>query len=214
MRIPILVLLLAALVPLSCRTYGGHGSEEAALRQIEAAHVEFERDLVRAKNDMRSVAEAADANASLGAIASRLEAVVLAHEAMLTHHATQVEEARHARTYRKLNRTLGGIIADQDVVYERYRDILQLARARRDTTAGRRGQSPSVIPRYHVVPPYFERMQNASYFGPIGGIAQALAAETSAAPPAEAALAAEGSATEAASDGGVPAGTADTATGQ
>lgn len=169
------MLILAMLVPLSCRTYGGHGSEEATLEQIEAAHAAFERDLAQAKNDLRLVSAEGGSDGPAAGIAGRLEAVVLVHDAMVAHHAELAEQARqHAGSYRFLNRTLGGMLSDQEVVYGQYADLLRFieSAASVDSVESR----SSVIPRYHVVPPYFERLQHASYIRPVGNISRTVSA--------------------------------------
>ncbi len=160
-------LILVALVPLSCRTYGGYGSEEASLKQMEAAHQQFARDLGQAQNDLRLVGSTDGGQQS--ALATRFAQAVEAHQELVQRHESLIEDARaNAGSYRYLSRTLRGMISEQEAIYRTYQRIINEARVQADSTYASR--SGSVLNRPHVVPPYFERMQNASYFRPVGGV--------------------------------------------
>ena len=172
-RISLLILLVASFV--GCRTYGGYGSEEATLRQIEAAQVQLSRDLVQARNDLRSLQASAAGSAQLQAAANAYEGVVRAHEALVAEHEAIVEEARSNNdAYRFLSRTLRGMHSEQQNLHQRYRDILHGVRSA--AVMGAPTRPGTVIPRYHVVPPFYERIENADYITSVGGAWRALPA--------------------------------------
>ncbi|HEX7072114.1 MAG TPA: hypothetical protein VF190_14980 [Rhodothermales bacterium] len=164
-------LLIPVVLITGCRTYGGHGSEEAALSQIEAAYEQFERELAQAKSDLSTLQAAASNNAALAGASAQLDEAVREHEALLAEHAERVEAAReHAGNYRFLHRTLGGMLSEQEMLSRQYQMIEDDLRMQADSTFTAR--SGSVIPRYHVVPPYFERLQNESYIQPAGNVSR------------------------------------------
>ena len=191
-RISVGVLVVASLVPLSCRTYGGHGSEEASIQQIEAAVEQFSRDLSQAQNDLRLINETQGAQQNV--LAAHFARTVETHERLAERHAQMLEDVQqHAGSYRHVSRTLRGMITEQETVYNSYLRVINAMRKQQDSTYTAR--SGSVISRPHVVPPYFEHMQNASYARPIGGVSRlaeegAAAATTTASPTADAPAAA------------------------
>lgn len=168
-RISVGVLVVASLVPLSCRTYGGHGSEEASLQQIEAAVEQFSRDLSQAQNDLRLINAAQSPQQN--ALAAHFARTVEAHERLAERHKQMLEDAQqNAGSYRHVSRTLRGMITEQETIYNSYLRVINAMRTQQDSTYAAR--SGSVISRPHVVPPYYERMQNASYARPIGGVSR------------------------------------------
>src|SRR5690606_2429495 len=117
-------LLLLVTLPLGCRTYGGHGTEDATLRQIEAAQAQFARDLVQARNDLRSLTETVGGNAALQPAVEAYQSALQAHEALVHAHEGIVEDARsNPGAYRYLSRTLRGMHSEQEAVYRRYQRI-------------------------------------------------------------------------------------------
>ena len=159
---------------MGCRTYGGYGSEAETLEQIEAAHETFTRDLAQAQADLRALTSAAEPDSLVMTVANRMQSVVLVHEATLEEHAERLAEAQeNTGSYRFLSRTLGGMLSDQEVIYLRYRDILQTLEAMADTA--RVDSAPAgATQRYHVAPPFYERLRTRAYTHPTGEIGRAL----------------------------------------
>lgn len=160
-RLLSLAVIIASLVPLSCRTYGGYGSEEAIREQIEAAYQSFERDLVYARNDLQALMSRSADDELAGRVTSRMEEIIVLHETMLAEHQRLVQKANDGTTYRALKRTFGGMLADHHFIYLRYTD-LRAAMSEPDTTRYL-GQGGEASRRYHVLPPFYERIRNASY---------------------------------------------------
>lgn len=172
-RIGIVILVAAGILPISCRTYGGHGSEAATLDQIEAAYEAFARQLGQARNDLRSMQGEPGMDERSTAVLERLDAAVEWHVRVLADHEQRVEQARrNAGSYRFLSRTLGGMISEQDLVQSRYQAILDQARSAPDTAVS--VGSPMAGARYHVVPPFYERLENASQRRAVGTLSWTL----------------------------------------
>lgn len=169
----VIFIVTVALAPLSCRTYGGYGSEAAALQQIEAAHQAFARDLARAQIDLRALGEAGQETDRFSPLAARMEQAVAWHESMVVEHESLLEAARQKPgAYRFLSRTLRGMLAEQEIVHARYREIAQSIASQSNgrTEPG----SPLTGARYHVVPPYYERLTNAQSRRSAGAVSWAL----------------------------------------
>lgn len=180
-------------MPLGCRTYGGHGSEEETLRQIEHAIENFESDLLTARADLRAFGGRASGASRLEPIVQGFERTIQEHEAMLESHRSRLEEAVGERgSYRYVSRTLRAILSEQEALRLRYRYWMRAAESRGAAVASAAGGSGMVgadtslaaadtasasaagdAPvewgrprrggaRYHVAPPFYERLRNAS----------------------------------------------------
>lgn len=153
MRVTLILLLL--FVVAGCRTYGDHyGNEEALLANILEANERFGEELARAQGELAAL-ESVEA---FGDYAARYAAVAQVHEAILAEHRDLAEEAKeHDDNYRFLHRLYGAIISDQQIVKDRYGELVSaMARAAaRDTTA--RAPVPDQS-RYQVAPAFYERI--------------------------------------------------------
>ena len=186
--------LLLALVASGCRTYGGYGSTEEMLGKIQQATQLFAEELERSKGEQEALQRAAAANPALADFAERFTAVVERQEAVVAEQQALVEGV-HAGgnilfdwvgpdSYRRLHSAYGAIISDQQIVRDRYAEVLMdLQQAVGATTPAQRMPS-----RYQVAPQFYERIRSASGQHSVADIlAQAAAAPAAVAPDAQAA---------------------------
>ncbi len=162
--------LLLALVASGCRTYGGYGSTEETLGKIQQATQLFAEELERSRGEQEALQRAAAANPALAAFAERFAAVVERQEAVVAEQQA-LAEAAHAGgnilfdwvgpdSYRRLHSTYGAIISDQQIVRDRYAEVLMdLQQAVGATTPAQRVPLQS---RYQVAPQFYERIRYAS----------------------------------------------------
>ncbi len=160
--------LLLALVASGCRTYGGYGSTEETLGQIQQATQLFAEELERSRGEQEALQRAAAANPALADFAERFAAVVERQEAVVAEQQA-LAEAAHAGgnilfdwvgpdSYRRLHSTYGAIISDQQIVRDRYAEVLMdLQHAVGATTLARRVPLQS---RYQVAPQFYERLHS------------------------------------------------------
>ena len=162
--------LLFVFVAAGCRTYGGYGSTEEMLEKIQQATQRFAEDYERAQGERDALRRAASKDASLAALAERFAAIV-EHQgaAVEAQRALAAEAAEHAGSnilfawvgpdsYRKLHRTYGAIITDQQIVQDRYgevlRDVKQAMGASSVLSVEEQG-------RYQVAPHFYKRLEYA-----------------------------------------------------
>lgn len=120
MRIRTLCLLTALLLFTGCRTYGGHGSEEATYAQILEALDRYEAFAERMQADAQELANASDQNPLAASYSLRFADIVVAQEATLDKIRHLAAGVSSGSSYRALNRTLGAVISEQEVIDDRY----------------------------------------------------------------------------------------------
>lgn len=160
--------LLLALVASGCRTYGGYGSTEEMLGKIQQATQLFAEELERSRGEQEALQRAAAANPTLADFAERFAAVVERQEAVVAEQQALAERA-HAGgnilfdwvgpdSYRRLHSTYGAIISDQQIVRDRYAEVLMDVQQ----AVGGPAQRVPLQSRYQVAPPFYERLRYAS----------------------------------------------------
>lgn len=150
----ILVFLALPLVMLGCRTYGGHGSEQLTIQQIEKAVSNFGQSLNRAQFNMESLQQTRSPAVS-DSFVERYKTLVEAHREIYTKQEERLDELRGSDDYRKLSRALGAFITEQEGMAKQYRALVTAA----DTTI--RAFEVPPMSRYYMVPPFYERIRNA-----------------------------------------------------
>ena len=175
-----------------CRTYGGYGSTEDMLGKIQQATQRFAEDYERAQGERDALQRAASDDPALVALAERFAAVVERQGALVEEHRALAEEASAGGnilfawvgpdTYRQLHRTYGALITDQQIVQDRYgevlRDLQQAVGAASALTVQEEG-------RYQIAPHFYNRIEYALDQRAVADIlTQARAADDMAAPTA------------------------------
>lgn len=161
-------MLLLMLVAAGCRTYGGYGSAEETLAKIQEATQRFAEDHERAQGERDALQRAATANPALAALAARFAAVVERQGALVEQHRVWAEEASAGGNilfawvgpdaYRQLHRTYGALITDQQIVQDRYAEVLRGLQQAVGGTPARRVQEEG---RYQIAPQFYDRIEYA-----------------------------------------------------
>jgi hypothetical protein len=157
---PVFVALLALLLATTgCRTYGGYGSEEGTVAQIQQANADFDSRLDRARSDLELLQQSAQENPSLEGLVSVYEQVVAMHEDKLALHQSYAEGLTEDSGYREISRKYGAVISEQRLVSIRYQEmherIQQTLRTGETST-----ESAALQSSYQVVPLYYRRAEN------------------------------------------------------
>ena len=182
--------LLLAFIAAGCRTYGGYDSAEKTLDEIREATERFAEDYERAQGERDALQRAAGNNPALGALAERFAAVVEHQGMVVEEHRTLAEEASAGGnilfawvgpdSYRKLHRTYGAIISDQQVVHDRYAEVL------RELQQAVGGEAPAMVReegRYQVTPQFYKRIVSAQQKSVTDILAQQQSSSTPPPPP-------------------------------
>lgn len=151
----ILGILFAGSLFSGCRTYGGHGSEEATYQQILKAHQIFQEDFARKQAELSRLEQAAGEGEVFGTLAAQYAQVVSGHEVVLSDTAHDIAGLSEDSGYRELHRTLGAIISRQNTIKIQYERLLSNAfeaQTPADTTI--QVQRP-----YSLIPPYYRRVE-------------------------------------------------------
>lgn len=152
-RIAIVVL---ALTVTGCRTYGGFGAKEANMEAIQRANEAFEQDLAVALQYAQQLESAAATDPLAAGQFERFQSVVLAHETILEDHKALADRlSTGSNKYRTVARTLGAIIAEQEMIRNRYEGLLPGAEPENPRVLGIWDQLTDA--RYVVAPPFYER---------------------------------------------------------
>ncbi len=150
------LLLVGALA--GCRTYGSYGNVEAHRDQIRVAAQAFEASLARNQADYRLLAGRAAANPALAGPTERMAALVAEQETALAEIRETLDGLDDEDDYRWLNRTYGALITRQQMVNDRYADVVR--GVVRDTTERSYLESAISASRFSVVPPQYYRVNN------------------------------------------------------
>ena len=161
MQAPVLCVLLLVGLLTGCRTYGGYGSEEAAIEEMAQAVDNYEDMLVRAEAVLAGLREAEGENVEMGLLAERFAAVVTGHAVLLEEQKEYVAVLAGSGDYRKISRVLGAVISEQKMTARQYTEVLERGLTAPDTTAQLVRASIDPLGRYYVIPPYYERVRRA-----------------------------------------------------
>lgn len=164
------MVLLAGVLAAGCRTYGGYGTEEETVEQILAANELFEQDLEEARVGLLTFEEWSARSPALATQAERLRALLYTHEAILAEHQDWAADvAADPGDYRSLNRVLGAILAEQEMIWQRYVELFSETESTYYASFGVPGAHDTtlvvpgdVVPegRYIITPPFYERIAN------------------------------------------------------
>ena len=125
MRLNTALLLAAALMLVTgCRTYGGYGSEEATYNEIQEAAQRYADRVERLAGDYQALTEASAQDAELAAYALRMADIIEHAEATLAFHLHRAETLEEGDSYRELSRALGAMISEQQILEDRYADLV------------------------------------------------------------------------------------------
>ena len=159
---------LLALVASGCRSYGSYGSREEIYGKIQQATQLFAEELERSRGEQDALQRAAAAHPALADFAERFAAVVERQAAMVEQHQALAEAASAGGnilfawvgpdSYRRLHSTYGAIISDQQIVRDRYAEVLMDVQQ----AVGGPAQRVPVQSRYQVAPHFYERLRYAS----------------------------------------------------
>ncbi len=162
--------LLLALVASGCRSYGSYGSREEIYGKIQQATQLFAEELERSRGEQDALQRAAAANPAWAGFAERFAAVVERQEAMVEEHQALAEAASAGGnilfawvgpdSYRRLHSTYGAIISDQQIVRDRYAEVLMDVQQAVGLTIP--AQRVPLQSRYQVAPHFYERIRYAS----------------------------------------------------
>lgn len=159
-RLAVACSLLGVLFFTGCRTYGGHGSEEATYRQMQEANRQFADQLERAQADLKTLRQAADANEALQPLAERFAGMIHTHEELLAHHEEIVSSMSAEDSYRALHSAYGTLVTEARLMRKQYNRVVNNVQATVRGTA----LYPDKLPDksfYYVEPVGQERMANA-----------------------------------------------------
>lgn len=144
-----------------CRSYGGYGSEEANLEQIQQLNLTFTEQLTSIERSLEDLRQLAAAREDLQPHLERYEEAVQLHEEMVEEHAVFAERAEENRgDHRALHRLFRAIVVDHSRMRDHYDRLLQnlYGTASPDEAAAR-----TVTTRdrgyYQVAPPYHQRIE-------------------------------------------------------
>jgi hypothetical protein len=161
-------LFLSMFMLASCRTYGGHGTEQATYDKLIQVVTTFEEELASARNELPALEQAARSNAALQPYVSQFEAMVVSHAGMVEDHKERLAQlevrtgpiGRLTRSYRNLNQALGAIVSEQRELKISYEALaMDVRRAVFGETF--QVEVPAEIGRYQIVPPYYEKLRYA-----------------------------------------------------
>ncbi len=145
------LVVVVGLLASGCRLYGGYGSEEAALKQIEEANDRFANDLDRYRADYTALAGVSFSSEEMDELVEQFQETVKRHEALVRSHAANRISLNEGASYRTVSRVLGAVVSENDAVYGTYDRILaQLAEV---------DQPVHDMSRYQAVPPFYVNLE-------------------------------------------------------
>ncbi len=186
-------MLLFAFVMAGCRSYGGYNSTVELHGKIQEATVNFAADYGRAQGEREALQRAAAADPALAPLAERFAAVVEQQGALVEEHEALAAEASASNNilfawvgsdaYRRLHRTYGALISDQQIVQDRYVEVL---RDLRQAVGAPPAPAAEEEGRYQIAPHFYKRIEYALSQSTVADIlAQAVSAGDDMAAPAE-----------------------------
>lgn len=154
------VLLLLTTVG-GCRSYGGYGTKEANMEAILQANAEFEQDLEAAQQIEAELETAAARDPRLSGQVEEFQSVLLAHETILADHKELAASLSPDQdTYRTIARAFGAILSEQELIRNRYEELLLRPEPANPRVLDLWDQLPDS--RYVVVPPFYERLMEGA----------------------------------------------------
>lgn len=158
-RLVSVVLLALLFATTGCRTYGGHGSEEGTIAQIQQANADFEARLDRARSDLDLLQQSVQNNPALEALVPVYQQVVAMHEDKLALHQSYAGDLNQDSGYREISRKYGAILSEQRLVSIRYQEMHERVQQ------ALRGETPSMErsalqSSYQAVPLFYRRAEN------------------------------------------------------
>ena len=166
---PLAIFLLAGFVLTGCRTYGGYGSEEAAVAQIHQANERFAKELDRARSDAETLQTLASAHRNLTSYVEEYQRFVEKHAALLEAHRATYDRLKDGASYRAASRALGAVVSEQFLVHDGYRSVLEEMLGLRETL-----QKRAASAHYQQVPPYYRQIEEQIYNPTVARVAAAL----------------------------------------
>jgi hypothetical protein len=152
-RFVVPALLLAVLLS-GCRTYGGHGSEDAVIGQFAAMPEWASQESNRLAGDRQALEEAAAVRPALAPFIARVAELSVELEQMAAGWSAVAGAGHGATSYRDLHHELGAMISERQVWQNAYRALA------RDVAAVALGEAdgPRAPSRYQVAPVHYERL--------------------------------------------------------
>lgn len=153
-----LVLCLGFLVVTGCRTYGNdkYDTGPKTYDAIQTTVRQMDKELSRARADLRRLESAAETAVALQPVAERYRSYVESHEAALDEHREQAERLTADASYRTLHHVYGSIVTDRRLLRRQYaRTTRKVWAVARDTTIPRK--APRDPSRYMITPVQFPR---------------------------------------------------------
>lgn len=119
---PVLVLFVAALLLVGCRTYGdeGYDSGPKTYEAFQQTIKQLDQDLGRAQSDLRRLESAAESADTLQSLVVRYRTLVEGHEATLQQYRDHADQLSPNSAYRSLHRTYGAIVTDRRLLERQY----------------------------------------------------------------------------------------------
>jgi len=149
--------LLVALVLSGCRTYGGHGSEDATVSQFATMSEWASQESRRLAGDRQALEDAVAARPELAAFIGPV-AELSEELGRLGARWSEVAGAGYeASSYRELHHLLGGMISERQAWQNAYRALARNVAA----VALGTGTGPRAASRYQVAPVYYERLASS-----------------------------------------------------
>lgn len=149
--------MCSLLVLTGCRTYGGYGTEDELVNQVAEVVSQFEGDLERAQSEQLRISREAAGRAVLESLAADHAEAVAMHAELLDQQRAYAEAlVSEGGSYRVLNRALGALYQEQELVYDRYERLFEEALV---VVAGFQTNEPPFSSRWYVVPPQYDRIR-------------------------------------------------------
>ncbi len=158
-RLVFVALLVVLLATTGCRTYGGYGSEEGTIEQIQQANSDFASQLDQARSDLNLLEESAQANSALDALVPVYRDVVALHEEKLALHRDYANDVTAESGYREISRKYGAILSEQRLLSIRYQEMHERVRQALRGEASSAEQA-ALQSSYQVVPLFYRRAEN------------------------------------------------------
>lgn len=155
---PLLLIVLVSVFT-GCRTYGGYGTEEAAVEEMAQAVENYENLLAQARAVQATLEQEAGSDPALARFVEQFGAVVTGHAVLLEEHKEYLEALVGSDDYREISRVLGALIAEEKLTERQYREVIYSAMHAPDSTAQLVRAEVAPLGRYYVVPPYYEQVR-------------------------------------------------------
>ena len=160
------ILILGCVISLAgCRMYGSDDSADLIQARILASAQRLSADLAEAEGDLDALGRAAQEHAGLQPLVERYAATIAHHRNLSSEHARIASSLPQENNvlfswvgpdrYRIVHAAYGGMIADRQILQDRYMSVLH------DLEAALTGENAPVArerARYDVAPPLYARL--------------------------------------------------------